>query len=166
MRNGNRRTPEFRREAVRLSLTRGRTQREIAEDLGIGLSTLTRWLSNPLWQLCEAGNSKDGLSAVPEAADSGGHAAVQAFQDAAAMGGAKEQIKHGTLVALGCPIHRPVGIVLLLQSSSSARQKIIRIIDSSAFRLDFEAIQRCLVTHSRPECLATPRAWRGFFERH
>ncbi len=45
MGNGNRPTPEFRREAVRLSLTRGRTLREIAEDLGIGLSTLTRWLS-------------------------------------------------------------------------------------------------------------------------
>jgi len=29
----------------RLALTSGRTRREIAEDLGIGLSTLTRWLS-------------------------------------------------------------------------------------------------------------------------
>ena len=45
MGNGNRPTPEFRREAVRLALTRGRTRRKIAEDLGIGLSTLTRWLS-------------------------------------------------------------------------------------------------------------------------
>lgn len=45
MENGNRPTPEFRREAVRLALTSGRTRREIAEDLGIGLSTLTRWLS-------------------------------------------------------------------------------------------------------------------------
>lgn len=43
MRNGNRPTPEFRREAVRLALTGGRTRREIAENLGIGLSTLTRW---------------------------------------------------------------------------------------------------------------------------
>ena len=42
MGNGNRPTPEFRREAVRLALTGGRTRREIAEDLGIGLSTLTR----------------------------------------------------------------------------------------------------------------------------
>ncbi len=39
MGNGNRPTPEFRREAVRLALTSGRTRREIAEDLGIGLST-------------------------------------------------------------------------------------------------------------------------------
>lgn len=45
MGNGNRPTPEFRREAVRLALSSGRTRREISEDLGIGLSTLTRWLS-------------------------------------------------------------------------------------------------------------------------
>ena len=45
MGNGNRPTPEFRREAVRLALTSGPPRREIAEDLGIGLSTLTRWLS-------------------------------------------------------------------------------------------------------------------------
>ena len=45
MGNGNRPTPEFRREAVRLALSSGLTRREIAEDLGIGLSTLTRWLS-------------------------------------------------------------------------------------------------------------------------
>ncbi|MGE4327250.1 MAG: transposase, partial [Pseudodonghicola sp.] len=45
MGNGNRPTPEFWREAVRLALTSGRRRREIAEDLGIGLSTLTRWLS-------------------------------------------------------------------------------------------------------------------------
>ena len=32
-------------EAVRLVRTSGRSQREIAEDLGIGLSTLVRWLS-------------------------------------------------------------------------------------------------------------------------
>ncbi|MBC6718869.1 transposase, partial [Aurantimonas sp. DM33-3] len=31
---------------MRLALTSGRTRREIAEDLGIGLSTLTRWLSH------------------------------------------------------------------------------------------------------------------------
>ena len=44
MGNGNRPTPEFRREAVRLALTSGRTRREIADDLGSGLSTLTRLL--------------------------------------------------------------------------------------------------------------------------
>lgn len=38
-------TKEFEREAVRLAETSGRTLKEIAEDLGIGLSTLTRWIS-------------------------------------------------------------------------------------------------------------------------
>ena len=37
-------TKEFRDEAVRLALTSGRSRREIAEDLGIGLSTLRHWL--------------------------------------------------------------------------------------------------------------------------
>ena len=34
----------FEDEAVRLALTRGRTQREIAEDPGVGLSTPVRWI--------------------------------------------------------------------------------------------------------------------------
>lgn len=38
-------TKEFEREAVRLAETSGRTRREVAEDLGVGLSTLTRWIS-------------------------------------------------------------------------------------------------------------------------
>jgi len=37
-------TKEFETEAVRLAETSGRTQREIAEDLGVGLSTLVRWI--------------------------------------------------------------------------------------------------------------------------
>ncbi len=37
-------TKEFETEAVRLVETSGRTQREIAEDLGVGLSTLVRWI--------------------------------------------------------------------------------------------------------------------------
>lgn len=44
MARGSRPTPEFRREAVRLALTSGRTRKEIAEDLGVGLSSLTRWI--------------------------------------------------------------------------------------------------------------------------
>ena len=35
---------EFEVEAVRLVETSGRTQRQIADDLGVGLSTLRRWL--------------------------------------------------------------------------------------------------------------------------
>ena len=38
-------TKEFEEEAVRLMRTSERTKREIADDLGVGLSTLTRWLS-------------------------------------------------------------------------------------------------------------------------
>jgi len=38
-------TKEFQDEAVRLVLTSGRSRRAIAEDLGIGLSTLRRWIS-------------------------------------------------------------------------------------------------------------------------
>ena len=39
-------TKEFEDEAVRLVRTSGRTKREIAGDLGIGLSTLTRWIAH------------------------------------------------------------------------------------------------------------------------
>ena len=38
-------TKEFGLEVVRLAETSGRTRKEIAEYLGIGLSTLTRWIS-------------------------------------------------------------------------------------------------------------------------
>lgn len=38
-------TKEFRREAVRLSRESGRTVRDIAEDLGVGMSTLSKWRS-------------------------------------------------------------------------------------------------------------------------
>ena len=36
-------TDDFKREAVRLTETSGRTIKQVAGDLGIGLSTLTRW---------------------------------------------------------------------------------------------------------------------------
>lgn len=36
-------TDEFKREAVRIVLTSGRTVAQVADDLGIGLSTLTTW---------------------------------------------------------------------------------------------------------------------------
>ena len=38
-------TQEFEDEAVRLARTSGRTRRETAENLGVGLSTLTRWIA-------------------------------------------------------------------------------------------------------------------------
>ena len=37
-------TPEFRDEAVRLAQASGRSRREIAADLGVGLSTLRAWI--------------------------------------------------------------------------------------------------------------------------
>ena len=45
MRQQRRFTKEFEAEAVQLVRTSGRTQREVAEDLGVGLSTLGRWIS-------------------------------------------------------------------------------------------------------------------------
>ena len=36
-------TDDFKREAVCLTQTSGRTIKQVADDLGIGLSTLTRW---------------------------------------------------------------------------------------------------------------------------
>ena len=44
MKQQRRFTKAFEDEAVRLVRTSGRTQREIAEDLGVGLSTLVRWI--------------------------------------------------------------------------------------------------------------------------
>ena len=44
MGRGNGFTTEFNREAVWLTLTSGRPRAEIAEDIGVGLSSLTRWV--------------------------------------------------------------------------------------------------------------------------
>lgn len=38
--------PEFRAEAVQLAQTSGRSRREVAADLGIGLSTLRWWIES------------------------------------------------------------------------------------------------------------------------
>ena len=37
-------TEDFKKEAVRLTETSGRTISQVAQDLGLGLSTLTRWM--------------------------------------------------------------------------------------------------------------------------
>ena len=39
-----RHTDEFRREAVRIALTSGLTRKQVASDLGIGFSTLSKWI--------------------------------------------------------------------------------------------------------------------------
>jgi transposase len=47
-------TKEFEKEAVQLARTSGRTQREIAQDLGVGLSTLVRWIGRSRDQAMDA----------------------------------------------------------------------------------------------------------------
>jgi len=39
-----RHSEEFRREAVRIALTSGLSRRQVASDLGIGFSTLSKWI--------------------------------------------------------------------------------------------------------------------------
>ena len=39
------RTDEFRKEAVRIALTSGLSRRLVADDLGVGFSTLKKWVS-------------------------------------------------------------------------------------------------------------------------
>jgi transposase len=58
-------TQEFKDEAVRLVLTSGRRQTEIARDLGLGHSTLERWLSAARERERPAG-SVDGETAEAE----------------------------------------------------------------------------------------------------
>jgi transposase len=43
---------EFKRDAVRIALTSGLTRHQVASDLGVGLSTLGKWIraiSDELW---------------------------------------------------------------------------------------------------------------------
>ena len=42
---GLKRTEEFRADAVRMALTSGLTRKQVASDLGVGLSTLNKWVS-------------------------------------------------------------------------------------------------------------------------
>lgn len=42
---GTGKTDEFRKDAVRIALTSGFSRRQIADDLGVGVSTLNKWVS-------------------------------------------------------------------------------------------------------------------------
>jgi transposase len=42
---GLKRTEEFRKDAVRIALTSGLTRKQVAADLGIGISTLNNWIT-------------------------------------------------------------------------------------------------------------------------
>src|SRR5258708_34344530 len=66
-------TKEFEEEAVRLVQTSGRTQREIAGDVGIGLSTLVRWI----------GRRRDRRAVGPSAAAGDGPAGPERRRRAA-----------------------------------------------------------------------------------
>ncbi len=42
---GRTRTDEFRKGAVRIALTIGLTRKQVADDLGVGMSTLNKWIT-------------------------------------------------------------------------------------------------------------------------
>ena len=42
---GLKRTDEFRQDAVRIALTSGLTRKQVAGDLGVGMSTLNKWIT-------------------------------------------------------------------------------------------------------------------------
>ena len=42
---GTGKTDEFRKDAVRIALTSGLSRRQVADDLGVGLSTLNKWVN-------------------------------------------------------------------------------------------------------------------------
>ena len=41
---GPKRTDEFRQDAVRIALTSGLTRKQVADDLGVGMPTLNKWI--------------------------------------------------------------------------------------------------------------------------
>jgi transposase len=59
-------TREFEDEAVRLARTSGRTQREVAGDLGVGLSTLVRWISRSRDRTIDAPAQPSGEGSVAD----------------------------------------------------------------------------------------------------
>ena len=42
---GLKQTEDFRQDAVRIGLTSGLTRKQVADDLGIGMSTLNKWIT-------------------------------------------------------------------------------------------------------------------------
>ena len=61
---------EFKRDAAHIALTSGLTRRQVASDLGIGLSTLGKWVGAVLNRAMFAGGSiagKRASSMAPEA---------------------------------------------------------------------------------------------------
>jgi transposase len=56
---GTKRTLEFRQEAVRIALTSGLTRKQVASDIGIGFSTLSRWVQQDRTTLLEPSVQSD-----------------------------------------------------------------------------------------------------------
>ncbi len=42
---GLKRTDEFRQDGVRIALSIGLTRKQVADDLGVGMSTLNKWIT-------------------------------------------------------------------------------------------------------------------------
>ena len=42
---GLQRADKFRQDAVRIALTSGLTRKQVADDLGVGMSTLNKWIT-------------------------------------------------------------------------------------------------------------------------
>ena len=42
---GLKRKDDFRKDAVRIALTSGLTRKQVADDLGVGMSTLNKWVT-------------------------------------------------------------------------------------------------------------------------
>ena len=42
---GLKRTDEFRQDAVRIALSSGLTRKQVADDLGVGMSMLNKWIT-------------------------------------------------------------------------------------------------------------------------
>jgi transposase len=42
---GRTRTDEFRKDAVRIALSSGLTRMQVADDLGVGMSPLNKWIT-------------------------------------------------------------------------------------------------------------------------
>jgi transposase len=42
---GRTRTDEFRKDAVRIAMTSGLTRKQVADHLGVGMSTLNKWIT-------------------------------------------------------------------------------------------------------------------------
>ena len=60
---GLKRTEEFCQDAVRIALTSGLTRKQVADDLGVGMSTLNKWITA---YRDTDGVSKEGLDLAQE----------------------------------------------------------------------------------------------------